>query len=118
MEKLLSMSLEHGVAGVCILLTIMILGKAGEFVWKVYAERTKEKTSLTESTVQKLTEAVQQSTVASQQLEARLKHLEQSASDFPKLKLDVRRFYAAIKEVAGDRWPAIRDEILKDEFTL
>lgn len=118
MKEALNISLENGVAGVCVLLTILVLWKVFEFVWKMYTERAKEKTVLSDETVKKLTAAVEESTKASQQLEARLKHLEQSAADFPKLKLDVRRFYAAIKEVAGDRWPAIRDEILKDEFTL
>jgi hypothetical protein len=114
MKELLNVSLEHGVAGICVLLTIFILMKVGEFVWAIL----KEKRALSEDSVKKLTKAVEDNTIASRHLEDRLKALEQSAADLPKFKTDVRRFYAAIKEVAGDRWPQIRDEILKDEFTL
>lgn len=112
MKELLNLSLEHGVAGVCVLLTLGIFLKVGEFVWGII----KEKRQLSDDSVKALTTAMQENTIAAQNLDTRLKTLEQNTADLPKFKTDIRRFYAAIKEVAGDRWPQIRDEILKDDF--
>src|ERR1700689_4714361 len=112
MDKIFS--LEYGVGGVCVLLTIMVLMKVGEFVWSVREKRE----SLSESAITELTKAVQQNTVALQFLEMRLKALELSVTEFPKLKNDIRRFYTAMKEIAGERWADIRDEIMKDGFNV
>ncbi len=107
-------SLEYGVGGICVLITIQILVKAGEILWNV----KKEKDAISKSEVQKLTGAVVDLTAATTHLDCRLEKIEISVSEFPKFKTDQRRFYAAIKELAGDKWPQIRDEILKDDFTL
>lgn len=107
------MSLEYGISGVCVLLTLMIFLKVGEFLWALQ----KKKESLSESTTRDLISAVQANTVATQHLDQRLKHLEKAISDVPKLKTDMRRFYIALKEVAGPvQWPRIRDEFMKDDF--
>jgi hypothetical protein len=112
MEDLFSS--KYGIAGICVLLTIQILVKVGEFLWDV----KKEKEALSDNSVQLLTKAVEENTTATKHLDSRLGNLEKSVSELPKFKTDIRRFYAAIKEVAGDKWPAIRDEIMKDDFTL
>lgn len=112
MEKMLS--LEYGVGGACVLLTLMVLLKVGEFLWKL----KEKKDSLSEAAIRDLTAAVESSTAATKHLDSRLQHLEKAIAEIPKFKTDIRRFYAAIKEVAGDKWPSIRDEIMKDEFSL
>lgn len=112
MEKLFS--LEYGIGGVCVLLTVMVLLKVGEFLWAL----REKKESSSEIALQNLTEAVQNNTVATQLMDHRLASLEHAISEFPKFKTDLRRFYAAIKEIAGDKWPAIRDEIVKDGFDI
>lgn len=96
MEKLFS--LEYGVAGVCVLLTIMILVKVGEFLWSLRVK----KDSVSDQAIKDLTAAVEK--------------LEHTVADLPKFKTDIRRFYAAIKHVSGDKWPTIRDEIMKDDL--
>lgn len=112
MEKVLS--LQYGIGGVCVLLTLMVLLKVGEFLWKL----REKKDVLSESAIHDLTAAVESSTRAMQHLDSRLQHIEKTIAEIPKFKTDIRRFYAAIKEVAGPAWPQIRDEIMKDEFTL
>lgn len=108
-------SVQYGIGGICVLLTIMVLLEVGKFLWAIQAK----KASLSEQAVLDLTKAVQANTVATQFLEQRLQHLEISMSELPKLKLDLRRFYTAIKTIAGDKWPNIRDEIMKDgEFPV
>ncbi len=106
-------SLEYGIGGLCVILTLSVFLKVGEFLW---ALREKKET-LSESAIKDLTIAVQQNTAATQHLDRRLEKLEGVAAELPKFKTDIRRFYAAIKEVAGDKWPRIRDEILRDDFT-
>lgn len=112
MEKFLS--LEYGVAGICVMLTILVLTNVAKFVWSL----AKEKEKLSETTIKELIAAVEKSTATIKHLDDRLVSLEKAVAELPKFKTDIRRFYAAIKEVSGDRWPKIRDEILKDEFTL
>jgi hypothetical protein len=112
MEKLFS--LEYGIGGVCVLLTLMVLLRVGEFVWKI-VER-KEKVS--EKTLEELVHAVREASISMKFIDERLKLIEAAVSEIPKMKTDLRRFYAAMKEVAGDKWPSIRDEITKDGFTL
>jgi Tfp pilus assembly protein PilO len=90
--------LEYGVAGVCVLLTIMVVFQAFKFVWAL----REKKDNLSEKTIKELVIAVQK--------------LEQTVADLPKFRTDIRRFYAAIKHVSGDRWPTIRDEIMKDDL--
>jgi len=107
-------SLEYGIGGICVLLTLMVLIRVGEFVWKLQ----QKKEQLSEKTVGDLTRAVQENTVETKTLGQRIVHLEGALGEVTKLKTDVRRFYSAIKELAGDRWPAIRDEITKDGFTI
>lgn len=111
MEKLFS--LEYGVGGMCVLLTLMVLLKVAEFLWNL----REKKESMSEAAIKNLTQAVEANTKATQHLDGRLQFLEKSLSELPKFKTDIRRFYAAIKEVAGDKWPRIRDEIMKDEFS-
>lgn len=112
MEKLLT--LEYGIGGLCVLVTLSILVRVGEFVWSL----REKKESLSEATIVKLTQAMQENTLAVKHLDCRLEALERSASDLPKFKVDMRRFYSGLKEVAGEKWPKIRDEIMKDDFTL
>lgn len=112
MEKLFS--LEYGIGGVCVLLTLMVLLRVAEFVWKMVERKGK----ISEETLETLVRAVRESTVAMKFQDQRLKSIEDAVSELPKIKTDLRRFYAAMKEIAGDQWPAIRDEILKDGFTI
>lgn len=111
MEKFFS--LQYGVAGICVLLTIHVLIYVGEFLWKI----REKKETISDLAVKDLTSAMYSNTSATRHLDNRLQHLERTITDLPKFKTDLRRFYAAIKEVAGDKWPKIRDEIMKDEFT-
>ena len=103
-------SLEYGVAGVCVLLTIMILIKVGEYVLSI----AKEKETLSETAVKNLSAELKDNTQALRDLSGRLEKAEALAADIPKLKIDVRRFYTAIKTISGDEWPRVRDEIMKD----
>lgn len=107
-------SLKYGVGGLCALLTLLVVLKAGEIVLAFQ----KKKEALSESAIKDLTIAVQQNTAATQHLDRRLEKLEGVAAELPKFKLDIRRFYSALKVIAGDKWPRIRDEIMKDDFTV
>lgn len=110
MEKLFS--LEYGIGGVCVLLTIMVLIKVGEFVWAI----REKKEILSDNVLTELNKTVQSNTIALQMLELRLRNIETTIADIPKLRNDLRRFYSAIKEMAGEKWPKVRDEIMKDGF--
>lgn len=112
MEK--AFTLEYGVGGLCVLITLGILVKVAEILLRV----REKKESFSDSSLAELTKALQANTTAMQFFDLRLKAIEVSTSEMPKLKTDIRRFYSAMKEIAGERWPAIRDEIMKDAFTV
>lgn len=105
MENLFS--LQYGVAGVCVLLTIMILVQVGKFLWSL----KEKKESVSDRQVGELIERCKK-------LEDRIGNCEKLIADLPKFRTDMRRFYAAVKDIAGDRWPKIRDDIMRDDFTL
>ena len=44
-----------------------------------------------------------------------IEKLEKDMAEIPKLRLDLRRYYTAVKILAGDKWPDIRKE-LDEEF--
>lgn len=110
MEKFFS--IEYGIAGICVMLTIMVLTRVAEFAWGL----REKKETLSEASIEKLASAVENNTKAIQALIQRLERVETLVSEIPKFKTDVRRFYSAIKELAGEDWPKIRDEIMKDEL--
>ncbi len=105
-------SLEYGIGGICVLLVFHALIKIADIFW----QQRQKQDHVSEETIKALTKAVLDNTTAAQHLDMRLGRLEQAVLDLPKFKKDIRRFYAAIKHLAGDDWPKIRDEIMKDEL--
>lgn len=106
-------SLEYGIGGICVLLTLMIFLRVGEFLWRHH----QKKEALTDKTLQDLVRTVQENTAEMRLLNSRLVSVETSFSELPKLKLDIRRSFTALKALAGNRWGHIRDELMKDGFT-
>lgn len=98
---------DNGVVGICVILTAHLLVKVGEFLWRF----KEKKDSLSESAVKDLTKAVDALTL-------RLSAIEPVLSELPKIKKDLRRFYAAVKALSGEKWPDIRKEILEDDLTV
>lgn len=105
-------TLKYGIGGLCVVLTLSLFFRVFEFVW---ALKKKEAQASEKATVAN-TEAVRGLTVAVQLLEHRLQSLEAARGEIPKLKNDLRRSFSALKTLAGDRWGAIRDDIMKDGF--
>lgn len=116
MDKLLDLkdNVPGSLVGICVILTLHLFFKIVEFLQQM--QRKKE--SANDQAIKDLTKAVQENTQATEKLGLRLNEIEKLITELPKLKLDLRRFYSAIKLVAGDKWPQIRDEILKDEEAL
>jgi hypothetical protein len=99
---------KNGVAGLIaslvVVLALQLMLRVGEFVWKII----KKKSELSEKTVQKLIVTVESNTDAIKKLESRV-------GDIDKIRLDLRRSYAAIKFMAGDKWKDVRSVIMGDE---
>ena len=114
MDKLIAAFSQSGVSGllvaVCVLLTFNVLGKVAFFLWNLKLSRDK----ISEESIKRLTEAMASNTVTTQKNTEEIARLEQALAEIPKLKLDLRRAFSAIKEVAGDEWPKIRKEIMED----
>lgn len=107
-----ALKLEYGVAGICVLLTIFILLKVGEIFWSA----REKKESLTDETLKEFSEALQENTFELKNLTFRFSELELMVGEFPKIKTDMRKFYNALRFVAGDKWSKIREEILDDDL--
>lgn len=108
MEKLLDPA--NGPIALITFLALHLVIKIVEFLWAF-----KEKKDLvTESGIEKLSQAVQQNTWASEKLEARIKQLEHTLGVVDKLQTDMRKAFIAIKSISGDNWPKIREEIMEE----
>lgn len=64
-----------------------------------------------EEAVKELTKATDRNTYALEQLDKRLKDVEKTYSELPKLKIDMRKFFAAVKAISGARWSEIKKEM-------
>lgn len=81
-----------------------------ELVLKIRAQ----KDSASEASIKELTQAVNNNSVVTAHLDRRLGDVEKTYSELPKLKVDMRKFYSAIKVLSGERWSKIRKEIEED----
>lgn len=105
---------KYGFAGVIVLLAIRIVISVGEFLWRLH----EKKNQVCETTIERLTESVKKNTIAIEVLTREIEKLEIPVKEVPKLKTDIRRFYLAVKAIAGDRWNQIRDEVLRDDLAI
>lgn len=99
--------LKYGVAGLCILITIYILVRVGEFVWGL----KEKKETATEATIQKLIATIEH-------LDKRIGSMEAGFAEVAKLKKDLTRCFAALRLGMGDKWNDIRKQIIEDDFPL
>jgi len=86
LEELLSS--KHGLLYVGIILLLHLFFRVAEFAWGVW----KGKSDITEISVTEL------------------------KAEIIKLRTDLRRYYAAIKLIAKDEWPKIREEIMDENL--
>lgn len=97
-------------ASICALLAFHLLFKVGEFLWEIL----KKKNEVSEQTFEKLTAALQVNTRAVHELKTQIHGIERDLSEIPKLKLDLKRLFSAVKTISGDKWPSIRREIMEE----
>lgn len=74
----------------------------------------KKKSELSEKSIADLTSALRVNTAAVEKLDARIAAAEKTMAELPKLKLDLRRLFTAVKRISGDDWEKIRKEIMDD----
>ena len=89
-----------------------ILVAVGIYVAKSIFETVK---SFVVKKVEDSSKALTANTLAIKDLTMSVKSLEKDVQDITKLRLDLRRYYGALKMLAGDKWPSIRKE-LEEEF--
>lgn len=109
MEKLLESG--NALTAIAVLLSLHFLKGLGEFLWKLREKRD----AVTETGIEKLSAAVQDNTLAAQRLEHRIGAVEHTLADVAKTKLDLRRLFSAVKELAGEDWSKIRSVIMEIE---
>lgn len=113
-EKIL-LNTEGGVAtllaSIIVILALQLIVRVGEFAWGF----VKKKNELSEQSINRLSNSIELNTKAVEKLEYRIIEAEQTISEIPKFKQDLRRLFSAVKRIAGDDWNDIRKEILDDE---
>jgi hypothetical protein len=114
MNSVADIDLTNGLGGLlvslCVILTFHLIVKIGVFLWGL----AEKKNSLSEKTIEKLVTVMSENTKAIQHLDNQIKKLESVFAEVPKLKLDLRRLYFAIKLLASEQWSEIREEIMRD----
>jgi len=98
---------------ICVIVALQLVVRVGEFLWQL----KEKKDRLTETGIERLSSTIQESTIAIQHLESKIKSLESTLGEFSKFKLDMRRLFTAVKRIAGSDWAEIRKEIMEDETT-
>lgn len=105
---------DNGIAGlltsIAVILSLHLVMRVGSFLWGLKVEKDR----LSEQTVKDLVKSVGENTTAVDDLRLEVKRFEAAVAEIPKLKLDLRRLYAALKIIAGEEWPNIRKEIMQD----
>lgn len=97
-------------ASLCVIMTLHLLIKVGEFVWEIL----KKKSEVSEKSIERLTMALNNSTRTIEGLEKDIREVQRELSKMNKLQLDIRRLYVAMKIVAGERWARVRKEMMDD----
>lgn len=85
-----------------------------QFLWKF----KEKKDSASEAAIKELTDAIRSGTQAIQHLDERTVKLENTLAILPKMKLDLRRVFSAVKLIAKDDWSKIRESIMDEESNL
>jgi hypothetical protein len=88
-----------------------LLSRLFEFLWRM---REKKDIAVAEC-IEKLSDAVRSSTAATEKLDGRIKALEVTLGAASKIRVDVRRLYAVVKILSGDRWETIKKAVTDDE---
>lgn len=97
-------SISNLFAGLIIALCLHFLLKICDLFFTAYKTRN----AVTEK-------SLQENSVILIKLETRFKTLEHELSDVLKMRKDFNRIFRGIRALSGDRWPAIRKEIMQDE---
>lgn len=90
-------------AALCVIGTLHVLFKLGEFVWKIQ----EKKEQLSDKTILDLTASVQR-------LDQTMHGIQRELHDIPKFKKELNRCFEAVKILAGPRWPDIRKSIMEE----
>lgn len=96
-----------------VILALNLVFRVGTFVFGLI----QKKQQVSDDTLKANTAAIIGLTTSNQKLESRLKTLEENFTEIPKVKLDLRRMYTAIKMVSGEKWKHIREVIMEDKFS-
>lgn len=99
-------------AGLVIVLCFHLLLRLGTLVYEIF----RKKTESSERNVENLTTALRLTTEGLSKIETRMTVLERDLNEVLKFRQDFRRLFAAVKAIAGDRWPDIRKTIVDEDF--
>ncbi len=100
-----------GIQAIVIMLSLHLVMGVIKFALGLF----KKKTEVTDNHIVELTTALGTTTDSLKALNDKVLSLDTKLSEIPKLKKDLRRYYFAIKALAGDKWPEISKTIQKDE---
>lgn len=98
------LSSANGIPALCVLVTLFLLLKIGEFVWKLIEQKDK----LKDDTVKELSDALKKNTQTLDEMKPLL-------SEIPKMKIDLRRYFTAMKIISGDKWKEVYRDVLEEE---
>jgi hypothetical protein len=97
-------------SAIIVLLSLNIVVKVGQFLWDQKAKRD----AVTETGIEELSKAVRDCTSSLQALQAKIEKIEPILRDVTKIKLDLRRVFFVLRNLAGEKWTAIRSQMLEE----
>ncbi len=114
MESLLDS--QHGVSyiltSIAVLLCLHLFKGVGEFLFELFKKKAED----TGKEISEISLALTQNTQAVRELRIQIGILERELSEVHKFKTDTQRVFAAIKFMAGKRWPIVRKAMEEDHI--
>lgn len=108
MENLLEP--KYGIAGILIFLCLHLIWRVIEFWIKIKDKREEA----SEASILDLSKEIKELNKNMMKLELRLDSTDRLLADLPKIKMDLIRFFAALKQVTGENWKEIRKFIMEE----
>lgn len=93
---------------------IYMVFKVFTFVYEIIKEKQKD----AEKDTTNLEDLLAKNITVVRQLESDIKMVQDTLAQIPKLQKDLRRYYTAIKYLAGNDWPTISKVIVEEEEFL
>lgn len=104
---------DRGIAGLLAGIILVLCFNLLMHIGRIMFDFMSKKNQVSENNVQKLTDTIEATQKTLSDFQNRLTSIERDMNEVLKFRVDFRRLFAALKFIAGDRWPEAK-KAMKD----